>query len=104
MAGTQFDYREKKAFDKSKSYDDNYVLNGTGYRQVASLTGKSLKLAVVVSTDRPGLQLYKDNSGNICLETQMMPDAINHEAFENPILRPGEEFYSKTSYTFLAID
>lgn len=104
VAGTQFDYREKKAFDKSKNYDDNYVLNGEGFRHVATLTGNTSKLAVLVHTDRPGLQLYKDGSGNICLETQMMPDAINHDNFENPILRPGEEFYSKTSYTFLAID
>ena len=104
VAGTQFDYREKKAFDKSKNYDDNYVLNGEGFRHAATLTGNTLKLAVLVHTDRPGLQLYKDNNGSICLETQMMPDAINHDNFENPILRPGEEFYSKTSYTFLVID
>ena len=104
VTGTQFDYTTERAFDKSKNYDDNYVLNGEGFRHVATLTGNTSKLAVLVHTDRPGLQLYKDGSGNICLETQMMPDAINHEAFENPILRPGEEFYSKTSYTFLAID
>ena len=104
VAGTQFDYRENKAFDKSKNYDDNYVLNGEGFRHAATLTGNTLKLAVLVHTDRPGLQLYKDGNGSICLETQMMPDAINHDNFENPILRPGEEFYSKTSYTFLAID
>ena len=104
VVGTQFDYRENKAFDKSKNYDDNYVLNGEGFRHVATLTGNTSKLAVLVHTDRPGLQLYKDGSGNICLESQMMPDAINHDNFENPILRPGEEFYSKTSYTFLAID
>lgn len=104
VAGTQFDYRENKAFDKSKNYDDNYVLNGEGYRSVASLTGNTSKLKINVYTDRPGLQLYKDGSGNICLESQMMPDAINHDNFEDPILRPGEEFYSKTTYEFLAID
>ena len=104
VEGTQFDYREKKTFDKSKDYDDNYVLNGTGYRQVATLTGNTSKLAVMVFTDRPGLQLYKDGSGNICLETQMFPDAINHENFADPILRPGENFYSKTTYVFAPID
>lgn len=103
VEGTQFDYRTRKAFDKSKNYDDNYVLNGVGYRQVAALFGKTSSLSILVTTDRPGLQLYKDGQGNICLESQMMPDAINQENFEDPILRPGEEFYSKTSYTFLAI-
>ena len=104
VEGTQFDYRTNKAFDKSKNYDDNYVLNDDNYRYVATLTGNTSKLSILVHTDRPGMQLYKDNNGNLCLETQMMPDAINHDNFESPILRPGEEFYSKTSYTFLAID
>lgn len=104
VAGTQFDYRTEKAFDGSKSYDDNLCLNGEGYRQVASLTGETTYLKINVSTDRPGLQLYKDGSGNICLETQMYPDAINQANFTDPILRPGEEFYSKTTYSFLEID
>ena len=103
VAGTQFDYREEKAFDKSKNYDDNYVLNGEGYRHAATLTGSSMYLKVNVYTDRPGMQLYKDGSGNICLETQMFPDAINHDNFESPILRAGEEFYSKTAYCFSKI-
>ena len=104
VEGTQFDYRTEKAFDGSKSYDDNLCLNGEGYRQVASLTGETTYLRINVSTDRPGLQLYKDGSGNICLETQMYPDAINQANFTDPILRPGEEFYSKTTYSFLEID
>ena len=100
VSGTQFDYSTEKAFDKSKSYDDNYVLNGEGYRKVATMTGTKLGVKVDVFTDRPGLQLYKDNSGSICLETQMFPDAINHAKFEDPILRAGENFYSKTAYVF----
>ena len=100
VEGTQFDYRTEKAFDGSKSYDDNLCLNGTGYRKVATMTGSTLGVKVDVFTDRPGLQLYKDGSGNICLETQMYPDAINHENFADPILRPGETFSSKTAYVF----
>ena len=100
VAGTQFDYTTEKDFDKSKSYDDNLCLNGEGYRKVATMTGTTLGMKVDVFTDRPGLQLYKDGSGNICLETQMFPDAINQANFENPILRAGEEFYSKTAYVF----
>ena len=100
VEGTQFDYRTEKAFDGSKNYDDNLVLNGEGYHKVASLTGTSLGVKIDVFTDRPGLQLYKDGSGNICLETQMFPDAINQANFEDPIIRPGEAFYSKTAYCF----
>ena len=104
VTGTQFDYSTEKAFDKSKSYDDNYALNGDGYRKVATMTGTSLGVKVDVITDRPGLQLYKDGSGSICLETQMFPDAINQENFESPILRAGEEFYSKTAYCFTSVE
>ncbi len=49
------------------------------------------------------MQLYKDGSGNICLETQMLPDAINHPEFDEygtTILRAGETFTSKTTYHF----
>ena len=104
VEGTQFDYRTEKAFDGSKSYDDNLCLNGTGYRKVATMTGSTLGIKVDVFTDRPGMQLYKDGSGSICLETQMYPDAINQENFEDPILRPGTDFYSKTAYVFSAVE
>ena len=104
VEGTQFDYRTNKTFDGSKSYDDNYVLNGTGYRKAATLSGSSVK--VDVHTDRAGLQLYKDGSGNICLETQQFPDMINHPEFDNygtTILRANETFTSKTTYHFSKI-
>jgi aldose 1-epimerase len=104
VKGTQFDYSTEKAFDGSKNYDDNYVLNGEGYRKVATMTGTSLGIKVDVFTDRPGLQLYKDGNGSICLESQMLPDAINHDNFESPILKAGEQFYSKTSYAFSAVE
>ena len=107
VEGTQFDYRTEKTFDGSKNYDDNYVLNGEGYRKVATMTGTSLGLKVDVFTDRAGMQLYKDGSGSICLETQMFPDMINHPEFNDygtTILRPGEQFYSKTSYVFSEVN
>ena len=105
--GTKFDYRTEKTFDKSKDYDHNLVLNGEGYRHAATLTGSSMYLKVNIYTDRPGMQLYKDGSGNICLETQMFPDMINHPEFDSygtTILRKGETFHSKTAYVFSAID
>ena len=103
VAGTQFDYSTEKAFDGSKSYDDNYVLKGEGYRKAATMTGTSLGLKIDVYTDRAGLQLYKDGSGNICLETQQFPDMINHPEFAEygtTVLKAGETFYSKTAYVF----
>ena len=99
-------FEKMSNLNKSKNYDDNYVLNGEGFRHVATLTGNTSKLAVLVHTDRPGLQLYKDGSGSICLETQMFPDMINQPTFADygtTILRANEEFYSKTAYVFSAI-
>ena len=107
VTGTKYDYSTKKAFSGTDEYDDNYVLKGEGFRAVASLTSHTNYLSIVVGTDRPGLQLYKAGQGQICLETQMLPDAINHPEFDEygtTILRAGETFRSKTSYAFLAID
>ena len=103
VSGTKFDYIDEKTFKSSESYDDNYVLDKAKdtYGKAATLTGTQYK--VDVYTDRPGLQLYKDGSGNICLETQMMPDAINHPEFDKygtTVLKAGETFTSKTTYHF----
>ncbi|MBR5990529.1 MAG: galactose mutarotase, partial [Bacilli bacterium] len=101
VSGTKFDYTTEKNFSNNESYDDNYVLNGTGYRKVSTLTGTDLGVQVDVYTDRAGLQLYRDGSGNICLETQMFPDMINHpewDEYGTTILRANEEFHSKTTY------
>ena len=35
-----------------------------------------------------------------CLETQNMPDSMNHEGFTDCILNPGEEFISQTIFAF----
>ena len=109
VVGTNFDYLEEKALkgDRSIQYDHNYVLNHTtngDYMKAATLTGTQFK--VDVYTDRPGIQLYKDDNGNVCLETQMLPDAINHPEFDEygtTILRAGETFTSKTTYHFSKI-
>lgn len=103
VSGTKFDYTTEKAFSNSESYDDNYVLSGTGYRKVSTLTGTELGVKVDVYTDRAGLQLYRDGSGNICLETQMFPDMINHPEWNDygtTILRANEQFHSRTTYAF----
>ena len=106
VSGTKFDYTTEKNFSNNESYDDNYVLNGTGYRKVSTLTGTDLGVQVDVYTDRAGLQLYRDGSGNICLETQMFPDMINHpewDTYGTTILRANEEFHSKTTYAFSVV-
>ena len=66
-----------------------------------------------VYTDMPGVQFYSGNflkgekgksvyhrNSGFCLETQFFPNAINNPDFSAPILRAGQQFYSKTVYQF----
>ena len=70
-----------------------------------------------VYTNQPCVQLYSGNfltndefpfKGGykqsvqtlFCLETQVMPDSINHDNFTNSVLRPGEVLDTTTEYRF----
>jgi len=129
VQGTPFDFRKPTAIgariDQSaqqlvngKGYDHNWVLNRSGQglepavRLVEPKSGRTLDIA----TTQPGLQVYTGNflDGTIrgkggrsysqrtglCLETQHFPDSPNHPAFPSTILRPGQEYSTKTVFTF----
>jgi aldose 1-epimerase len=100
VAGTKYDFREEKEFDRANKYDDNFVLNGEGYRKVARLTGEDLGVVLEISTDRPGFQIYNDTNW-IVMETQLFPDAPNHENFPSAVLKADTDFYSKSAYHFI---
>ena len=68
-----------------------------------------------VSTTEPGVQFYSGNfldgtSGQgrhvyrhrtgFCLETQHYPDSPNQPGFPSTILKPGQEYRSRTVYVF----
>lgn len=93
VSGTIYDFNKERKLEPKSSYDINYVLNGSGYRKVASLG------IVDVYTDRPGLQLYKSEK-HVCLETQVFPDAIHFANFPSPALKKDAVFYSKTAFHF----
>lgn len=103
VEGTKYDFREEIPFVPSNRYDDNWVLNGTGFRKVCTLTGEESGIKCEISTDRPGLQMYNDNT-NIVLETQLYPDAIHHPDWPSPILRANTDFYTKSIYAFSAAE
>src|SRR5215218_3554935 len=129
VANTPFDFRRPTAIgariDKNdpqltygKGYDHNFVLNRTGsdlqhaVRVLDSKTGRTLD----ISTTEPGLQFYSGNflDGTITgkgghryrhrsalvLETQHFPDSPNQPSFPSTILRSGQEYRSKTVFTF----
>lgn len=86
---------------QANTYGVNYVLNGDGFRKVASLQSRDSGIRMVCYTDQPALQVFTPSPHtSICLETQHYPDAINHEHFPSIILHAEETFASKTIYHF----
>ncbi|WP_432570322.1 aldose epimerase family protein [Kineococcus sp. SYSU DK005] len=136
VAGTPFDFRSPARLGerlreadeqllRAGGYDHSLVLDdaGTGEREVVELTGPRSGRRLRVRTDAPGLQLYtgnfldgawRDLSGRpvrqgdaLCLETQLLPDAVNRPAFSEgglggglagAVLRPGAVFTTTTSF------
>lgn len=127
VEGGPFDFRTPKAVGRdinagddqlSGGYDHNYVLNHPGDVSVvaASLSCPATGIRMDVYTDQPGIQVFSANSadptlvckngkapvdhGAVCLETQHFPDSPNHPEFPSTVLRPGENFTSRTVYAF----
>ena len=86
----------------------------------ATLTDPVSGRQMRVYTDQPCVQFYSGNFLNnekypfkngcpqrpqmaLCLETQKMPDSINHENFTSVVLNDGEMYTHKTVYEFSVI-
>jgi aldose 1-epimerase len=104
-------------------YDHNYVLDrgeGEEMALAARVTEPTTGRVMEVTTTEPGLQFYSGNfldgtitgkAGHVyqhrsgfCLETQHYPDSPNRPDFPSTILRPGEEYHSRTVYRFSVED
>ncbi len=129
VAGTPFDFRKPAAIGARIGADDEQLRNGGGYdhnfvlnrrgqggapamRIFEPTTGRTLDIA----TTEPGVQFYSGNfldgsitgkAGHVygkrygfCLETQHFPDSPNHPRFPSTVLRPGQEYRSKTVLKF----
>lgn len=114
---TVFDFSDykllKDKFKEIDGFDHNFILK---QKHAASCFNPITSIKMDVYTDMPGIQFYtgnfinnkirgKDNflytkHGGFCLETQYYPDSINNPTWPQPILRKGQEFYSRTSYAF----
>ena len=101
-------------------FDNNFVLahwDGTVKKQATLVHPESGRI-MNVYTDQPCIQVYTSNKIKptagpfkgcipqtkhfaICLETQAMPDSINHPGFTNVVLRPGEVYETTTIYEFI---
>ena len=100
-----------------QGYDHNWVLNrnadglSLAARVVEPASGRTLE----VSTTEPGIQFYTGNfldgtltgkGGHVyqrrngfCMETQHFPDSPNKPNFPSTIVKPGQEYSSKTVFT-----
>jgi len=100
-------------------YDNNWVLNGSGFRPAALAVDRKTGIVLSTSTDQPGIQFYSGNflvgdlvgpSGHIyrqsdgfTLETQHYPDSPHHigqSGWPSVVLNPGSTFTSTTTYGF----
>ncbi|XP_062611280.1 galactose mutarotase-like [Saccostrea cucullata] len=129
ITGTLYDLRQPvRLGDRlgkmphGKGYFNNFcVANADGsLRLIATLAHPPTGRRMDVYTTEPGVQCYTagdtiphtrgkagavyEKLGSICLETQHYPDSVNQESFPDTILRPGQQFYSKTVYKFGLID
>lgn len=119
--GARVDHRENIQIRYGNGYDHNFVLNRAGLaadalvhaaRVVEPSTGRTLD----IFTTEPGLQFYSGNfldgsitgkGGNVyhfrygmALETQHYPDSPNHPNFPSTILRPGQQYHTRTVFQF----
>jgi aldose 1-epimerase len=103
-----------------RGYDHNVVLNkggdGGGQTVAARVYEPTSGRLMEIYTTEPGLQFYSGNflDGSLrgkkgvvykhrygfAMETQHFPDTPNKPAFPSAILRPGEEYRSRTIYAF----
>ncbi|MCL2056598.1 MAG: galactose mutarotase [Oscillospiraceae bacterium] len=127
VEGTPFDFRKAKPigqdidadFEQVKmfgGYDHNIVLNGSGYRKIATASDPVSGRVMETWTDLPGVQLYTSNGMNMpsrgkggasygnhqgfCLETQTFPNAAQMPWVQSPIYKAGDAYISRTAYVF----
>ncbi|HEY4101644.1 MAG TPA: aldose epimerase family protein [Gemmatimonadales bacterium] len=130
VAGTPFDFRTPTAIGaridsadpqirNGHGYDHNFVINRTSdttLTLVAKVVDPATRRVLTVSSTQPGVQFYTGNflDGSItgkggvvyarrsgfALETQHFPDSPNHANFPSTILRPAQEFASRTIFAF----
>jgi aldose 1-epimerase len=129
VAGGPFDFRKLTGIGARIATDDEQLRRGRGYdhnfvlrrgdavlvhaaQVVEPASGRTLD----VYTTEPGLQFYSGNfidgrvvgkagrvyrpHSGLCLETQHYPDSPNQPDFPSTLLRPGEQYRSRTVFAF----
>jgi aldose 1-epimerase len=119
----------KSQFDQIQNatgYDHNFCLNtfkdgkGDDTQVCASLYSPKTGIFMEMYTNEPGVQVYSGNFQgvgadadivrkhgtkypkhvSVCLESQKYPDSPNHKDWVQPVLNPGEKYFSHCVYKF----
>ena len=124
VEGTPFDFRQPHLLGERIDADDEFIRNGNGYDHHFEVPGCGMRtmvtcrnsdLTMEVRSDLPGFHLYSSNFLNgdsvhgkqggvfpyrssVCFETQYVPDAVNLDDAETPLLKKGETRSNTTEY------
>lgn len=128
--GTPFDFREAKSIGRDFDMNDENIAIASGYDHCLvfeddlpcdlpkiSVFEPTSERRMEVYTDQPAVHFYSGNflvdngypfKGNyaknlqcaFCLETEIMPDSMNHEGFTKCTLEPNEEYSTFTNFKF----
>lgn len=130
IIGTPYDFTNEKPICRDisedclllshcRGYDTNYFVrdfDGT-MKNIGRLSDPVSGRKMDIYTDLPCVQLYTGNMIStegpafyediaphphmgVCLETQIMPDAVNHPDITDPFISPGEIWHKTTIFDF----
>ncbi|SDL08359.1 aldose 1-epimerase [Salinimicrobium catena] len=115
VRATECDFQQQKMIDEIP-LDTTFVFStGTEEREKVHLKGDQSGISLSVISNQPAVVVYvpeelPDNwqystiigksRQAICLETQVHPDAPNHQHFPSVELRQGEEYQNSTRWIF----
>ena len=122
VQGSLYDLRRKRPVsadgERPEPLSVCYLPEGKGMRTHGWLYGDKSRISLHIRSTMPALQYYtgylipkgtRGKEGMVygpcegsCLETQFVPDGVNHDAFIKPVLRRGEPYLQETQYLFYA--
>lgn len=103
---------DHRQIEIGEGYDHNFVLNkssDSAFEFAAAVKDTFSGRVMELRTSEPGLQFFEcefpyemelNLDSAFCLEPQHFPDSPNRSHFPSTVLRAGERFYSKSTYSF----